>query len=77
MRQHTLEIYVSRRSREAHCLISSPAYGASLDLPAQDLRQSLTLNDGTNRVKVGVYHDTLELAEITRLARMAVDAHGV
>jgi len=72
MRNHKLEIYPVPMSREVTCWVESPAFGQVGTLPKVGLKRSLVLNDGENRVLVGVYNHDLDLDQIKHLARLAV-----
>lgn len=73
MNYHKLEIHVPPYSRQAICFICSPKFGDAGDLPTANLKQTLVLNDGANRVTVGVYGHAQPLEWIKSVARIAVD----
>jgi hypothetical protein len=68
MKNHALEIHVRPNTREVVCFICSPAFGEA-PLLLKDPVQTLTLNDGLNRVRVGVSGQRLSLDTIKRIAR--------
>jgi len=72
MRNHKLEIYVSPLERELTCWVESPKYGQTGSLNKHGLIRSVVLNDGENRVVVGVYHHDLETERIKHVARLAI-----
>jgi len=72
MRNHKLEIYPVPMSREITCWIDSPAYGQAGELSTGNLKRRVVLNDGENRVLVGVYDHDLDLERIKHIARLAV-----
>lgn len=68
MKNHALEIHVRPDSREVICFICSPAFGEA-PLLLKDPVQTLMLNDGVNRVAVGVSGQKLSIDTIKRIAR--------
>jgi len=71
MRHHSLEIHV-QPDNTALCFICSPTYGV-VTPQAKNPVQTLTLNDGENRVEVAVLGRKIILADIQRIARQAVE----
>lgn len=71
MRQHSLEIYVVPMARQIMCFISSPKFGEPAPL-APYAKKTLVLNDGHNRVSVGVYNHDLDIDRIKLIAREAL-----
>jgi len=71
MREHSLEIYVMPLAREITCFISSPCFGSPAPLP-KHAKKYVTLNDGHNRVYVGVFNHDLEIERIKHIARAAL-----
>ena len=59
-------------SREITCWIESPAFGQVGGLSAGDLKRTVVLNDGENRVLVGVYNHNIDIERIKHIARLAV-----
>lgn len=72
MREHSLEIYVVPLAREITCFISSPKFGSPAPL-APYAKKTLILNDGTNRVHVGVYNHNLDVERIKHIAHEALE----
>lgn len=72
MKHHRLELYPKNKSSECACWQCSPAFGLAGEL-AQGAVQTFVLNDGNNRVLVGVYNRPLPLQDVKRIARIAVD----
>jgi len=71
MKQHALTIHANQ-TNQALCFIQSPAFGEAI-LQEMDFVQRLVLNDGKNRVHVGVTGRKLSIEDIRRIARQAVD----
>lgn len=71
MPEMTLEIHADRAT--GRCLVwwSVPAFGTSPE-PPHGARWRGVLNNGTVRVRVGVYGDALTLAEVQMIAKIAV-----
>lgn len=74
MRHHKLELFPQLNSANCACWHSSPAFGLAGDVAPYAV-QKVVLNDGSNRVVVGVYNRPLPLDEIKRIARIAVDGN--
>jgi len=78
MKHYALEIHV-QPDNTALCFISSPAYGVA-PLSIKNAVQCLALNDGANRVLVGVTGRAISIEDVKRLARQALngdfDARG-
>lgn len=71
IRNHALSIHV-QCDNTALCFISSPTYGA-VTPDVKNPVQSLTLNDGENRVAVAVTGRRISLEDIKRIARQAIE----
>lgn len=71
MREHSLEIYVVPMAREITCFVSSPKYGKPAPL-APYAKKTCVLNDGANRVFVGVYNHEIDIERIKHIAREAI-----
>jgi hypothetical protein len=72
MRHHTLEIYGNDEENHVVATISSPAYGDAHE-PAAGYLRRIVLNDGENRVIVGVYHFDRPLEIIKLIAREGIE----
>ena len=72
MRNHKVEILGKPNSRTIDCFVCSPAFGAAGELMPHAL-QRVILNDGKNRVLVGVYNHPLDIDLIKLIVRQAID----
>lgn len=69
----TIEINVIEGTGTAHVWRCAPAFGDSPE-PCPCALQSGVLNDGTHRVKFGVYGAPIPLEDVKRIAREALTA---
>lgn len=72
MKHHKVEILGKPNERRLDCFCCSPPFGYAGDL-APNYVQRVVLNDGFNRVLVGVYNHAIDIELIKVIARQAIN----